>query len=86
MIYYIEYSRERQELISLLSYPEADRALVQAHALKREIEESRLPGGLKLEIVMLEADSESTIRKTHSRYFGSQLDSDAFNFATAIPT
>jgi hypothetical protein len=41
--------------------------------LKREIELSRLPGGLKLEIVMLEADSEATIRNTHSRYFGNPL-------------
>ncbi len=70
MIYYIEYSREQQKLLSLLTYPESDRALAQAYALKREIELSRLPGGLKLEIVMLEADSEATIRNTHSRYFG----------------
>jgi hypothetical protein len=85
MIYYIEYSREEQKLKSLLTYPETDRALAQAHALKREIELSRQPGGLTLEIVMLGAESESAIRKTHSRYFGSQLDADALNLATAIP-
>ena len=70
MIYYIEYSREEQKMLSFLPYPESERAAAQAHALKREIELSRLPGGLKLEIVMLEADSEATIRNTHSRYFG----------------
>jgi hypothetical protein len=70
MIFYIEYSREQQKLLSLLTYPESERAIAQAHALKREIELSRLPGGLKLEIVMLEADSEAAIRNTHARYFG----------------
>lgn len=73
MIYYIEYSREQQKTLSFLSYAENERAAAQAHALKREIELSRLPGGLKMEIVMLEADSEATIRNTHSRYFGDPL-------------
>lgn len=75
MIYYIEYSREEQKMLSFLPYPESEKAAAQAHALKREIELSRLPGGLKLEIVMLEADSESKIRNTHSRYFGNPFSS-----------
>jgi hypothetical protein len=69
MIYYIEYIREQQKTVSFLSYSESERSSVQAHALQREKELSRLPGGLKMEIVMLEADSEATIRNTHSRYF-----------------
>lgn len=76
MIYYIEYSREQQKLQSMLTYPESERAVAQAHALQREIELSRLPGGLKMEIVMLEADSEATIRNTHSRYFGGPFNAD----------
>lgn len=83
MIYYIEYSREQQKMLSFLPYPDSQRSEAQAHALKREIELSRLPGGLTLEIVMLEADNESTIRQTHSRYFDSQLDAEAFNLSTA---
>ena len=83
MIYYIEYSREQQKMLSFLPYPDSQRREAQAHALKREIEWSRLPGGLTLEIVMLEADNESTIRQTHSRYFGSQLDAEEFNLSTA---
>jgi hypothetical protein len=73
MIFYIEYSREQQKTLSYLKFADEDRGVAQAHALKREIELSRLPGGLKLEIVMLEADSEATIRNTHSRYFGNPL-------------
>jgi hypothetical protein len=73
MIYYIEYSREEQKTLSFLPYPESERAAAQAHALAREKELTRLPGGLKMEIVMLEADSEATIRNTHSRYFGNPL-------------
>ncbi len=74
MIYYIEYSRERQKLQSFLPYPDSQRSEVQAYALQREKELSRLPGGLQLEIVILEADSEATIRNTHARYFDNLFD------------
>jgi hypothetical protein len=70
MIFYIEYSREQQKTLSYLKFADEDRGVAQAHALKREIEESRLPGGLNLEIVMLQATLESTVRNTHPRYFG----------------
>ena len=68
MIYYVEYDRDNQKLRDLKPFAETDRAKAQAHALARELELSRL--GLQLEIVLLEADSEATIRNTHARYFG----------------
>jgi hypothetical protein len=77
MIYYIEYSREHRKTLSFLTYPEAERSIAQAYALKREIELSRLPGGLRLEIVILEADSEATIRNSHKRYFADVQHSEA---------
>jgi hypothetical protein len=83
MIYYIEYSREQQKTLSFLPYLDSERIAAQAHALQRERELSRLPGGLKMEIVMLEADSESTIRNTHSRYFGNPLDMAIFTLPPA---
>ena len=74
MIYYIEYSRERQQLLSLKPFEEANRVDAQAYALSRELELSRQ--GLQLEIVLLEADSEATIRNTHPRYFGDPFGAD----------
>ncbi len=68
MIYYIEYSRESKKLLSLKPFDESQRAEAQAYALARELDLSRQ--GLQLEIVLLEADSEATIRNTHPRYFG----------------
>ena len=74
MIYYIEYSRERQHLVLIKSFEEIRRADAQAFALARELELSRQ--GLQLEIVLLEADSEATIRNTHARYFGDPFGAD----------
>ncbi len=68
MIFYIEYSRQKQQQQALKSYAESDRAQAQAHSLAREIELARQ--GIEMEIVLLEADSEATIRRTHPRYFG----------------
>ena len=68
MIYYVEYDRSSQKLRELKAFSETERAQAQAHALARELEFSRQ--GLQLEIVLLEADSEATIRNTHPRYFG----------------
>ncbi len=68
MIYYIEYDRDSQKLRELKAFAETDRTKAQAHALARELELSRQ--GMQLEIVLLEADSEATIRNTHPRYFG----------------
>ena len=74
MIYYIEYSREQQQLLSIKPFAESDRSAAQAHALARELELSSQ--GLQMEIVLLEADSEATIRNTHPRYFGDPFGAD----------
>lgn len=74
MIYYIEYSREQQQLLSLKPFAESDRSRAQAHALARELALSLQ--GLQMEIVLLEADSEATIRNTHPRYFGDPFGAD----------
>ena len=74
MIYYIEYSREQQQLLSIKPFAESDRSEAQAHALARELEWSSQ--GLPMEIVLLEADSEATIRNTHPRYFGDPFGAD----------
>ena len=55
MIYYIEYSRECQQLLCLKPFDETNRVDAQAHALARVLELSRQ--GLQLEIVLVEADS-----------------------------
>jgi hypothetical protein len=84
MIYYIEYSREQQKTLSFKSYQESDRMLAEAHALKREIELSRQ--NLQLEIVLLQAGSESTIRNTHPRYFGNPIGAEMRDVWLNMPT
>ena len=83
MIYYVEYSREQQKTLSFKSYPESDRSLAQAHALSREIELSRQ--NLQLEIVLLEANNEVTVRNTHPRYFGNPLGPEMRNLWRDMP-
>jgi hypothetical protein len=83
MIYYVEYSREQQKTLSFKSFPESERSFAQAHALSREIELSRQ--NLQLEIVLLEASNEATVRNTHPRYFGNPLGPEMRNLWRDMP-
>lgn len=59
----VEYNRQTED-VSLTTYEEGERD--QAALATREREMSKAP---YMEVVLLGADSEETIRLTHSRYF-----------------
>lgn len=67
MIFLIHYDRERALLVSMRSFDDSSRD--EASRLKLELEISLLGNARGMEVVLLEADSEEDLRKTHSRYF-----------------
>jgi len=62
--YVIVFNRERRELISLESFPDS------SIAIKARFEKEMEDPGSRLEIVVLGAESEDALKRTHSRYFG----------------
>ncbi len=67
MIFLIEYDRRNAKLLHLQRYADDQRLAAQNDRIEREVVANRLQ--LIREIVLLEAESEDTIRKTHARYF-----------------
>jgi hypothetical protein len=67
MIFLIEYDRRNAKLLYLQRYRDDERLSAQNDRIEREVTANRLR--LSREIVLLEAESEDTIRKTHARYF-----------------
>jgi hypothetical protein len=67
MIFLLEYDRPRGELLSIRPYSDGDHLLAQNARLERELELHR--DGLQREIVLLQAENEEALRKTHGRYF-----------------
>ena len=67
MIFLIEYDRNRGQIVTLKKFDAADRQNAEDSRLKMELELNRL--GIEHEVVILEADSEEALRRTHRRYF-----------------
>ena len=67
MIFLIDYDQDEGRLISLRSFTDDQRELVEETRLRMELEQHAL--GRLREIVTLEAPTEAHIRKTHRRYF-----------------
>ena len=67
MIFLIEYDRSCGKLIQLQPFADADAAHARTRRLQLELE--RMSSNVGHEIVILEAASESQLRKTHRRYF-----------------
>jgi hypothetical protein len=66
MIFLVEYQRSAGKLVRLLRFDDADRERAERARLEVEL---RLLGNADYEVVLLEADSEATLRRTHRRYF-----------------
>jgi len=62
--YVIVFDRKKRELVSLESFADSNLALKARFA-----KETDNPGS-RLEIVVLGAESEDALKRTHSRYFG----------------
>ncbi len=67
MIFLIEYNREAGRLLNIVPFGDSLRPEAQGSRLSLEIR--NLTAGISNEIVLLEAPSESDLRRTHRRYF-----------------
>lgn len=69
MIFLIEYDRKRGALVQLRGFRSEE--IASANDSRLTLELDRLGSKIGHEIVILEAESEDHLRKTHRRYFES---------------
>lgn len=67
MIFLIEYDRSRGEIVTLKTFSDSERRAAEDTRLEMEIALNR--GEVDREVVILEAESEEALRRTHRRYF-----------------
>ena len=67
MIFLIEYDRKSGKLLNIASFSNSLRPEAESSRLSLEIR--NLTAGVANEVVLLEAASESDLRRTHRRYF-----------------
>ena len=67
MLFLIVYDKRSAQLEELTSF--TNEAFVEVSALRLEAELAAMARDQEVEIVILEAESEAVIRKTHTRYF-----------------
>lgn len=69
MIFLIEYDRASGRLLRKSTFSDGDR--VHAEDSRLELELRLNANAVSHEVVLLQADSEDALRKTHNRYFAS---------------
>jgi hypothetical protein len=69
MIFLIEYDRSRGEIVTFETFFDSERRVAENTRLELEIRLNR--NNVDHEVVILEADSEAAVRRTHRRYFES---------------
>jgi hypothetical protein len=69
MIFLIEYQRSIGKIISFGKFDASERESAQDARLELELELNRR--GVEREVVLLEAETEEALRRTHRRYFES---------------
>ncbi len=67
MLFLIEYSRSKGQLLQLVRYTNAERLAAENRRLEIELDLNRRK--VDHEVVLLEAASEEALHRTHSRYF-----------------
>ena len=67
MIFLIEYDRDRGEIVTFKSFEDSERQSAEDSRLEMELELNRR--GVEHEVVILEAETEEALRRTHRRYF-----------------
>lgn len=67
MIFLIEYARDKGRIVSLRTFEETDRRTAQEARLELELGLHR--SGVNHEVVLLQAENEAALRRTHQRYF-----------------
>ncbi len=69
MIFLIEYNRSRGEIVTFEAFADSEGGIAEDARLELEIRLNR--NNVDHEVVILEADSEAAVRRTHRRYFES---------------
>ena len=67
MIFLVEYERESGRLIELRRFADTQRVHADDARIECELTLNRL--GIEREVVLLEAETEEALRRTHRRYF-----------------
>ena len=67
MVFLIEYSRSEGRIVNLREFGPADR--LDAETVLLELELRLMSEGIDHEVVLLDAENEAALRRTHSRYF-----------------
>jgi hypothetical protein len=67
MIFLIQYDRSRGEIVTLRTFSDSERGIAEDARLEMEIGLNR--DEVDREVVILEAESEEGMRRTHRRYF-----------------
>jgi hypothetical protein len=67
MFFLIEYERPVGKIISFRKFDAAERGAAETARLEMEIELNRL--GIEREVILLDAVTEESLRRTHRRYF-----------------
>ena len=65
MIFLIEYDRKRGEIVTFKSFSDSERQRAEDSRLEMELELNRQ--GVEHEVVILEAETEEALRRTHRR-------------------
>ena len=69
MIFLVEYARDQGRMVSFKAFDNKDSTLAKNTRLELELDLNRR--GLEHEVVLLEAENEQALRRTHRRYFES---------------
>ncbi len=67
MIFLIEYDRPQGRIVTFKAFDDSDRQRAQDERLELELALHR--SGTEREVVILEAATEESLRRTHRRYF-----------------
>ena len=69
MLFLIEYNRSAGEIVSFETFTPSQQKAAEESRMRKELRLNR--SGSRNEVVLLEAKSETALRKTHRRYFES---------------
>jgi len=72
MLFLIEYDRAKGKVVELSRFSESERQAANSARLNLELELNRR--GVEHEVVLLEAEDEAALRRTHRRYFEDLLE------------
>jgi hypothetical protein len=67
MLFLVEYDRRKGRLLTFKAFRDLDRHTAEDARIELEVSLNRR--GIDREVVLLEAASEATLRRTHRRYF-----------------